>query len=104
MDKLTIFWNALQVGQTLSDPKKWKNNQDMVNVMTGVIYGLLWLAQKYYPGLTVSGVEITEVAQYVAVVFSVILNIYLTTATTTSKGFGEKPVVVEIKNDDVVEK
>jgi len=93
--KIVMFWNALRAGETLTDPKLWKNRQDTVNAATAVIYGLLWLAQKYWADLTVSGTDVTEIAQGVAVVLGVIANIYLTTATTTTKGFASKQERVE---------
>jgi len=53
MNKLAMFWNALRAGETLTDPTKWKDRQDVVNATTAAIYGLLWLAQKYWADLTV---------------------------------------------------
>jgi len=87
--KLTMFWNALRAGETLTDPKKWKDRQDTVNAVAAALGLLLWIVGKAGLPLEISGDDLAVVAGGVAVVLGAV-NAYLTTATTEKKGFASK--------------
>jgi hypothetical protein len=87
--KLTMFFTALRAGETLTDPKKWKDRQDTVNAVAAALGLLLWIVGKAGLPLAMSGDDLAVVAGGVAVVLGAV-NAYLTTATTEKKGFASK--------------
>lgn len=80
MGKFAAFFMALRYGSSLTDPALWKQRQNTINA----VVGLLGAAVVFFP-VEVSHEDLELIAGGIAVVLG-LFNTYLTTATTTKIG------------------
>lgn len=90
---ITELIKAIQAGQELSNPAKWKRGQELANLVGIIVSGAIELLRYFFPNTIIpEGIaeHITE-----GIVFGLIMvNLYLTRATTKkdiSKAFVETP-------------
>ena len=82
---------AVQAGQELSNPVKWKRGQELTNLVGIIISGAFELLRYFYPNAIIPE-GIAEHITEVVVLILIMLNLYLTRATTKkdiSKAFAE---------------
>ena len=80
MTRLVAFLAALRYGSSLTDPAIWKQRQNLMNALIG----LLGAVVVFLP-VEVSSEDLTAIAGGIAVLGG-LLNAYLTTATTDKLG------------------
>ncbi|MGV0961846.1 MAG: hypothetical protein ACOYB1_18630 [Limnohabitans sp.] len=81
---ITEVYSALKAGQELKNPGKWKKGQELTNLVGAVIAGLITVLRWKFPDLLIPD----GMSQYAAEVIGTVLvmiNLYLTRATTTKK-------------------
>lgn len=72
---------AFQAGQELSNPAKWKKGQELTNLVGIVVSGLVELLRYFFPDVIISN-GITEHVTEGIGFFLIMMNLYLTRATT----------------------
>ena len=82
VNKLTAAFAALRYGASLTEPGIWKQRQNLLNAMAGLLTAIV----AFLP-MEVSSEDRMAVATGIAAVAGV-LNGYLTTATSTKVGVG----------------
>lgn len=80
MQKLMALWSLFKQGQSVSDPKLWKERQINATVLGGVILALINLLATFGVVLPVTPDEANAVGAGIIAVVNVILTI-----TTTDK-------------------
>lgn len=84
MNLATLF-KALQAGQELKNPEKWKKGQNLINLVSALLAGIIAAARLAGLDIPMTDEQLIEVATIVAGVLALI-NGYLTTATTQKIG------------------
>lgn len=84
---LVDLWNALEAGKSLSDPASWKKGQELTNLVGSALAGIITLLRWKFPDIFIPE-GFTEYAAEVIGTILVIVNLYLTRATT-KKAIGE---------------
>ena len=87
---ITDAIKALQVGQELKDPAKWKAGQDLTNKVYVVLIFAVGLIRTQVDDLQVTDAQLLAIAGAIGAILAVI-NSFLTNATT--KKIGIKPKV-----------
>jgi hypothetical protein len=89
MSRLTTIFAAIQAGKELKNPASWKQGQMLTNLVGAVVAGVIVIVKWQFPDAPLpEGVE-----EYFAEIIGTILvvvNLYLTTATTTKIGVKQK--------------
>jgi hypothetical protein len=78
---ISEVFNAVKAGQELQNPAKWKKGQELTNLTGAVIAGFVTLLRWKFPELLVPD-GFTEYAAEAIGTILVIVNLYLTRATT----------------------
>ena len=87
MKKIVAVLNALKYGQELKDPAKWKQGQELTNLVGGLIAAIIALIKANYPNFELPlGAE--EHIEGIVIGALILINIYYTRATTKKIGFG----------------
>lgn len=75
------LFKALQAGQELQNPEKWKKGQELTNLVGAVLAGIITLLRWKFPDMVVPD-GVTQYAAEAIGTILVIVNLYLTRATT----------------------
>lgn len=81
---ITELYAALKAGQELQNPAKWKKGQELTNLVGAVLAGIITLLRWKFPDIFIPD-GFTEYAAEVIGTMLVMINLYLTRATTTKK-------------------
>lgn len=87
MGKITALWALFRQGQSVADPKLWKERQITATVLAGVLVALVNVAHAF-------GLEIPldmDTANAIAAGVLGVWNVALTYATTDKVGLPAKP-------------
>ncbi len=76
---------ALQAGQELKDPAKWKKGQNLTNAVAAVLAGLIAVLKFGGIEIPVTDEQLVEMSSIVAAILAVV-NGYITTASTQKIG------------------
>jgi hypothetical protein len=85
MKLLPTIFTALQAGQELANPEKWKKGQQMTNLVGGVLAGIVAVIRYQFPNLDVPP-EFLTLFNEAIVAALVAANVYFTAATTKKIG------------------
>jgi uncharacterized membrane protein len=82
MNKISALWQLFKVGQSVSDPSKWKSRQITVTVLGAALLAVVNLLAAFGMSIPVD----TETANAIAGGFLAIANVILTLTTTDKIG------------------
>lgn len=94
MNKISALWNLFKVGQSVSDPSKWKSRQITVTVLGAVILAVVNLLAAFGMSIPVD----TETANAIAGGIIAIVNVILTLITTDK--IGVNTLKLEVKKNE----
>lgn len=95
MNKISALWNLFKVGQSVSDPSKWKSRQITVTVLGAVILAVVNLLAAFGISIPVD----TETANAIAGGIIAIVNVILTLITTDKIGV-TNTLKLEVKKNE----
>jgi len=81
---ISELYNALKAGQELQDPARWKKGQELTNLVGAVLAGLVTLLRWKFPDVFIPDGFSEYGAEAIGTIL-VMINLYLTRATTTKK-------------------
>lgn len=91
------LYRAYQAGESLKNPAGWKKGQELTNRIGAVLAGVIVAVRYFYPDVVVPD-GVTEYAVEAIGAILVIINLYLTRATTTKNvAAAEVPTKVEVQ-------
>lgn len=79
---ITEVYTALKAGQELQNPAKWKKGQELTNLVGAVLAGIITLLRWKFPDILIPD-GFTQYAAEIIGTILVMVNLYLTRATTT---------------------
>lgn len=86
MGKFLAALSALRYGSSLSDPAVWKNRQNRLNALVGLLGALAVFMPMFGIHVEVSNEDVLKIAGGVAALIGLFVNPYLTTATSEKVG------------------
>lgn len=86
MNKLLAALAALRHGSSLSDPAVWKNRQNRLNALIGLVGALVVFLPLLGVKVEVSHEDVLRIAGGIAALVGLFVNPYLTTATSDKVG------------------
>jgi len=80
VNKLKALWNLFHQGQSVSDPKKWKERQITATVLAGLLAAVVNVISAFGYAIPIDAEATTSIAAGIIAVVNVVLSI-----TTTEK-------------------
>lgn len=80
--------NAMKVGEELQDPAKWKDRQTVTNLVGALVASVVVILRWWKPGLIIPEELSNFIVELIGAIL-VLINYYLTKATSKKVGIGE---------------
>lgn len=94
---ITDLYKAYQAGRELKNPAGWKKGQELTNKIGAVLAGVIVAVRYFYPDILVPDGATEYAAEAIGAIL-VIINLYLTRATTTKNvAAAEVPTKIEVQ-------